>query len=140
MHFLKKFHLSVIITVSSEFVLGVDSVFDINDQIMDIKKPKPRLSISQAFFIYSVFSFVLPILVELMAEPTEEELETIWSENTSDQVTACLQGREDVPEDIAPFDAASEMGMDQQRFINFLLYFLADCISFQGVQQVGKVG
>ncbi|GFS11673.1 timeless-like protein [Elysia marginata] len=50
-----------------------------------------------------------------MAEPTEEELETIWSENISDQVTACLQGREDVPENMAPFDAASEMDMDQQR-------------------------
>ncbi|RUS72464.1 hypothetical protein EGW08_019781, partial [Elysia chlorotica] len=55
------------------------------------------------------------VQVELLAEPTEEELETIWSETTSDQITACLRGVEPVPEDITPFDAASEVDMDQQR-------------------------
>ncbi|GFN94793.1 protein timeless homolog [Plakobranchus ocellatus] len=48
-------------------------------------------------------------------EPTQEELETIWSEDISSHVSACLQGAETIAEEVSPFDAASDMDMDQQR-------------------------
>ena len=47
-------------------------------------------------------------------ELTEQQLEDIWQEVSSD-LSALLQGREEVPQDVAPFDAASEVDVDQQR-------------------------
>ena len=47
-------------------------------------------------------------------EPSEQQLEDMWQE-VSSELSALLQGREEVPQDIAPFDAASEVDVDQQR-------------------------
>ncbi|ESP02893.1 hypothetical protein LOTGIDRAFT_230391 [Lottia gigantea] len=46
--------------------------------------------------------------------PSEIELEDMWDEISSD-LSAMIQGREDIPTDISPFDAASEVDVDQQR-------------------------
>ncbi|XP_048237661.1 protein timeless homolog isoform X2 [Haliotis rufescens] len=46
-------------------------------------------------------------------EPTPQELEDLWDEISS-QLSSIFQGRDEVP-DVAPFDAASEVEVDQQR-------------------------
>ncbi len=46
--------------------------------------------------------------------PTPQELEDAWDALSSD-LSAIFQGRGDVPADVAPFDAASEVDVDQQR-------------------------
>jgi len=50
----------------------------------------------------------------LTAERTREELESIWDEVSGD-LSAILQGRGEIPEGILPFDAASEVDIEQQR-------------------------
>ncbi|XP_053408285.1 protein timeless homolog isoform X2 [Mercenaria mercenaria] len=47
-------------------------------------------------------------------EPSEQELEDLWDEISS-ELSAIFQGRSDIPDDVAPFDAASEIDVDQQR-------------------------
>ncbi|XP_060554622.1 protein timeless homolog [Ruditapes philippinarum] len=47
-------------------------------------------------------------------EPSEQELEDLW-DDISSELSAIFQGRSDIPDDIAPFDAASEIDVDQQR-------------------------
>ncbi|KAL8620146.1 hypothetical protein ACOMHN_048090 [Nucella lapillus] len=47
-------------------------------------------------------------------EPTEEQLEDMWQEISS-ELSDLLQGRQEVPQGVAPFDAASEVEVDQQR-------------------------
>ncbi|XP_022107896.1 protein timeless homolog [Acanthaster planci] len=44
----------------------------------------------------------------------EEELNASWDNVTSD-LSAMLQGREDIPENAVPFDAASELPVEEQR-------------------------
>ena len=46
--------------------------------------------------------------------PSEEQLDEMW-DNVSGELSAIFQGREDVPTDVSPFDAASEVDVDQQR-------------------------
>ncbi|XP_072020658.1 protein timeless homolog [Amphiura filiformis] len=46
--------------------------------------------------------------------PSEEELNDGWDHVTSD-LSAMLQGREDIPENVVPFDAASEQPVEEQR-------------------------
>ncbi|XP_071101341.1 protein timeless homolog [Haliotis cracherodii] len=46
-------------------------------------------------------------------EPTPQELEDLWDEISS-QLSSIFQGRDEVP-DVTPFDAASEVEVDQQR-------------------------
>lgn len=48
-------------------------------------------------------------------EPSEQELEDLWDEISS-ELSAIFQGRSDIPEDVTPFDAASEIDVDQQRY------------------------
>ncbi|XP_067687307.1 protein timeless homolog [Haliotis asinina] len=47
------------------------------------------------------------------SEPTPQELEDLWDEISS-QLSSVFQGRDEVP-DVSPFDAASEVEVDQQR-------------------------
>ncbi|XP_033625344.1 protein timeless homolog [Asterias rubens] len=47
-------------------------------------------------------------------QEVDEELNALWDNITSD-LSAMLQGREDVPEDVVPFDAASELPVEEQR-------------------------
>ncbi|XP_041372172.1 protein timeless homolog [Gigantopelta aegis] len=48
------------------------------------------------------------------SEPSEQELEDSWDE-ISDELSALVQGHSEIPADISPFDAASEVEDDQQR-------------------------
>ena len=65
---------------------------------------------------YRDFFFFLSIAApgKKSNEPTEEQLETQWMEMSS-ELTALLAGKESLPDDITPFDAASEIDVDQQR-------------------------
>ncbi|XP_052803681.1 protein timeless homolog isoform X2 [Mya arenaria] len=47
-------------------------------------------------------------------EPSQQELDDLWDE-VSGELSAIFQGRADVPTDVTPFDAASEVDVDQQR-------------------------
>ncbi|KAH3702538.1 hypothetical protein DPMN_077562, partial [Dreissena polymorpha] len=47
-------------------------------------------------------------------EPSQQELEDLWDEISSD-LSAIFQGRAEVPEGVTPFDAVSEVDVDQQR-------------------------
>ncbi|KAK2177430.1 hypothetical protein NP493_598g01011 [Ridgeia piscesae] len=47
-------------------------------------------------------------------ETTEEELEEIW-DNISSELSAIFQGRGEIPQEVSPFDAASEIDVDLQR-------------------------
>ena len=49
-------------------------------------------------------------------EFSPEQLEDLWDEVSSD-LSAVLQGRADLPHDVTPFDAASEVDEDQQRSV-----------------------
>ncbi|KAK6175117.1 hypothetical protein SNE40_013642 [Patella caerulea] len=46
--------------------------------------------------------------------PSEQELEDMWDE-ISGQLSEIVQNRQEIPTDITPFDAASEVDVDQQR-------------------------
>uniref|UniRef100_A0A8B9RXR0 Timeless circadian regulator n=1 Tax=Accipiter nisus TaxID=211598 RepID=A0A8B9RXR0_9AVES len=46
--------------------------------------------------------------------PSTEELEELWA-GLDPQIQACLQGEVPLPEDVVPFDAASEMPVEEQR-------------------------
>ena len=61
-------------------------------------------------------------------EPSEQELDELWDE-VSSELSAIFQGRSDVPDNVLPFDAASEVDVDQQRLviINQLKMFLFMC-------------
>lgn len=45
---------------------------------------------------------------------TQQELEDLWDEISSD-LSALFQGRGELPSDVLPFDAASEVDVEQQR-------------------------
>lgn len=47
-------------------------------------------------------------------EPTPEELEDKW-DDISGELSSLIQGRGELPTDVAPFDAASEVDIDHQR-------------------------
>ncbi|XP_074652885.1 protein timeless homolog [Tubulanus polymorphus] len=59
---------------------------------------------------------------------SEEELEEMW-DNVSDELSAILQGRGDVPADVTPFDAASEQDMEQQKMQAIIR--IQDCLRNQ---------
>ena len=46
--------------------------------------------------------------------PNPQELEDLW-DTVSGELSAIFQGRAEIPADVAPFDAASEVDVDQQR-------------------------
>ncbi len=46
---------------------------------------------------------------------TEEELSTLWDSGVSEQLTAVLEGRVDLPQDVQPFDASLDVDLDNQR-------------------------
>ena len=52
---------------------------------------------------------------------TEEDREAVWDE-ISDEVSALLQGERELPGSPAPFDAASSISIEQQRYHYFLLF------------------
>ncbi|KAL5009791.1 hypothetical protein ScPMuIL_012096 [Solemya velum] len=52
--------------------------------------------------------------VEQSSELTDEQLDDMWAD-TAGELSAIFQGRSDVPDDVTPFDAASEVEFDQQR-------------------------
>ena len=47
-------------------------------------------------------------------EPSQQELDDTW-DDIAGELSAIFQGRADIPADVAPFDAASEVDVDQQR-------------------------
>ena len=47
---------------------------------------------------------------------TPEQLEDMWDE-VSGELSALFQGRGELPTDVSPFDAASEVDVDQQRYL-----------------------
>ncbi|XP_061179569.1 protein timeless homolog [Saccostrea echinata] len=51
---------------------------------------------------------------DLPREPTPEELEDKW-DDISGELSSLIQGRGELPADVSPFDAASEVDIDQQR-------------------------
>ena len=46
--------------------------------------------------------------------PTPQELEDLW-DTVSGELSAIFQGRGEIPDNVAPFDAASDVDVDQQR-------------------------
>ena len=50
-------------------------------------------------------------------ELSQQELDDLWDE-VSSELSAIFQGRAEIPDDVTPFDAASEIDVDQQRYIN----------------------
>ena len=59
-------------------------------------------------------------------EPSEQELEDLWDE-VSSELSAIFQGRSEIPTDVTPFDAASEVDVDEQRFaIKFVKHIRTD--------------
>jgi len=46
---------------------------------------------------------------------TEEERDAVWDE-ISDEVSALLQGQRELPDSAMPFDAASTVTIEQQRY------------------------
>ena len=64
-------------------------------------------------------------------ETTEEELEEIW-DNISSELSAIFQGRGEIPQEVTPFDAASEIDVDLQRYGLWGLYwFQRNLLFFQ---------
>ncbi|XP_068033904.1 protein timeless homolog isoform X3 [Anomalospiza imberbis] len=55
-----------------------------------------------------------PQVPEAPAPPSAAELEQLW-EGLAPQVQACLEGEAPLPEDMVPFDAASETPVEEQR-------------------------
>lgn len=47
---------------------------------------------------------------------TEEERDAVWDE-ISDEVSALLQGQRELPDSAMPFDAASTVTIEQQRYV-----------------------
>ena len=50
--------------------------------------------------------------------PTEAELEEKWDDGVSGELSAIFQGRSgtELPQDVLPFDAASQVDIEQQRY------------------------
>ena len=65
-------------------------------------------------YIFSWFTFISPFTAA-PAGPSAEQLEDQW-DTVSGDLSAIFQGRGTIPEDVVPFDAASEMEEAQQRF------------------------
>ncbi|XP_012938690.1 protein timeless homolog [Aplysia californica] len=54
------------------------------------------------------------------AELSEEDLTVLWDTSVSDQLTAALDGRTELPQDVTPFDATLDMALDDQRIDTML--------------------
>jgi len=54
------------------------------------------------------------------ASLTEEDREAVWDE-ISDEVSALLQGQHELPQSAVPFDAASFISIEQQRYVFVVL-------------------
>ncbi|KAK3595063.1 hypothetical protein CHS0354_043159 [Potamilus streckersoni] len=48
------------------------------------------------------------------SEPTAQEIEDLWDE-VSSELSAIFQGRAEIPQNVSPFDAASEVDINEQR-------------------------
>ena len=57
-------------------------------------------------------------------QPSEEELEELW-DNVSSELSAIFQGRGEIPQEVTPFDAASEIDVDLQRLVMFICFVTA---------------
>ncbi|XP_071489964.1 protein timeless homolog [Diadema antillarum] len=49
------------------------------------------------------------------AQEQEDQLNDVWNDTLASELSAMLQEREDIPENVSPFDAASEVPMEEQR-------------------------
>lgn len=72
------------------------------------------LSISIIYFAITLVSFLKLAAPDQQREPTPEELEDKW-DDISGELSSLIQGRGELPTDVAPFDAASEVDIDHQR-------------------------
>ncbi len=61
-----------------------------------------------------VYNVSAPAPAAAPVGPTQEELEDLW-DTVSGDLSAIFQGRGELPTDVAPFDAASEVDVEQQR-------------------------
>ena len=59
-------------------------------------------------------------------EPSEQELEDLWDE-VSSELSAIFQGRSEIPTDVTPFDAASEVDVDEQRYCKIVKINKSQC-------------
>ncbi|XP_051865366.1 protein timeless homolog isoform X2 [Pristis pectinata] len=83
------------IRMIEKFCKGKNNLF-VQRKNVKKKKPKPKQ------------------LVPASSEKSQEELEEIWK-TTSEQLGKCAEGQEVLPEDLVPFDAASETPVEEQR-------------------------
>lgn len=72
------------------------------------------LSGSIIYFVITLVSFLTLAAPDQPREPTPEELEDKW-DDISGELSSLIQGRGELPTDVAPFDAASEVDIDHQR-------------------------
>lgn len=75
----------------------------------------------ESIYLYRLHNFVLTFVPFLLLaapdqprEPTPEELEDKW-DDISGELSTLIQGRGELPTDVTPFDAASEVDIDHQR-------------------------
>lgn len=66
------------------------------------------------YFVITLVSFLKLASPDQPREPTPEELEDKW-DDISGELSSLIQGRGELPTDVAPFDAASEVDIDHQR-------------------------
>nr|XP_054752328.1 protein timeless homolog [Lytechinus pictus] len=52
---------------------------------------------------------------ENQANEEQNQLTQVWDDTLAMELSSMLQGREDIPDDVVPFDAASEMPVEEQR-------------------------
>ena len=70
------------------------------------------------FFCFWVKKWIPHSLVAVPVNLTPEESEEKWQELASD-LSATLQGHAgDIPDSVVPFDAASEIPVDEQKWVN----------------------
>ncbi|KAH9496091.1 hypothetical protein Btru_012707 [Bulinus truncatus] len=60
-----------------------------------------------------------PAAVAPIEEPTEEQLTELWDSQASSEIQSLLQGHPELPEGLSPFDAASEVDVDEQSFKSY---------------------
>ena len=69
---------------------------------------------SSGFISFSSAGKVLYYVLPLFSAPTAAELESTW-EAISPRLSQFLCGAEELPDDVIPFDAASAVGVEDQK-------------------------
>ena len=70
--------------------------------------------LSSSLLYLSLNMFLPQVTAAENSEPTKQELEDLWDE-VSSELSAIFQGWSEIPTDVTPFDAASEVDVDEQR-------------------------